>query len=363
MEMTSQRGIHRVSPACAIPDLAGEITSALAGTGPALGLGEVRSTKAPSHIALVIGTSGTTGMSKEVAFTASALLSSARASNKFLGAKSGQQWSLFLPLTHIAAVNVIIRSMELGTLPIDLREHQGEYPKVDFTSIVPTQLFRALNSDERLLRHLQSAQAVLVGGAALSPALSQQAITAGINVVETYGMTETCGGVVWDGKTLGEVKVRIENPANGGAGRISINSPSNATCYHGNSEGIKKLNQITFNNGWVMTQDIGTYENATLKVIGRSDDIVVSGGVNVSVHAVENVLRDQDGVEDAVVFAMPDKTWGTIIAAVIVGNADLLKLQDAVEKELGSPAKPRVIKFAHELPLLPNGKIDVDSLK
>ena len=112
-----------------------------------------------------------------------------------------------------------------------------------------------------------------------------------------------------------------------------------------------------------MTQDIGTYENATLKVIGRSDDIVVSGGVNVSVHAVENVLRDQDGVEDAVVFAMPDETWGTIIAAVIVGNADLLKLQDAVEKELGSPAKPRVIKFAHELPLLPNGKIDVDSLK
>ena len=147
MEMTSQRDIHRVSPACAIPDLAGEITAALAGTGPALGLGEVRSTGAPSRIALVIGTSGTTGMSKEVAFTASALLASARTSNKFLEAKPGQQWSLFLPLTHIAAVNVIIRSMELGTLPIDLREHQGEYPKVDFTSIVPTQLFRALNSD------------------------------------------------------------------------------------------------------------------------------------------------------------------------------------------------------------------------
>ena len=66
MEMTSQRDIHRVSPACAIPDLAGEITAALVGTGPALGLGEVRSTSAPSRIALVIGTSGTTGMSKEV---------------------------------------------------------------------------------------------------------------------------------------------------------------------------------------------------------------------------------------------------------------------------------------------------------
>ncbi|MBJ7393130.1 MAG: AMP-dependent synthetase, partial [Candidatus Nanopelagicales bacterium] len=78
---------------------------------------------------------------------------------------------------------------------------------------------------------------------------------------------------------------------------------------------------------------------------------------------IENVLRDQPGVEDAVVFAMPDETWGTIVAAVIVGNAELLALQDAVEKELGSPAKPRIIKFAHELPLLPNGKIDVDSLR
>ena len=112
-----------------------------------------------------------------------------------------------------------------------------------------------------------------------------------------------------------------------------------------------------------MTQDIGIYENALLKIIGRSDDIVISGGINISVHAVENVLRDQIGVEDAVVFALPDKTWGTVIAAVIVGNADQMQLQDAVEKELGSAAKPRIIKFAHELPLLPNGKIDVDSLK
>jgi O-succinylbenzoic acid--CoA ligase len=176
-------------------------------------------------------------------------------------------------------------------------------------------------------------------------------------------MTETCGGIVWDGKALEDVKIRIENPSNSGAGRISINSPSNATCYHGNTEGILKLNEATFNNNWVMTQDIGTYENALLKIIGRSDDIVISGGINISVHAVENVLRDQIGVEDAVVFALPDKTWGTVIAAVIVGNADQMQLQDAVEKELGSAAKPRIIKFAHELPLLPNGKIDVDSLK
>lgn len=162
---------------------------------------------------------------------------------------------------------------------------------------------------------------------------------------------------------LENVQIRIENPSHNGAGIISIKSPSNATCYHGDSQGVKNLNEKTFNQGWVITQDIGSFENATLKVIGRTDDIVISGGVNISVHAVENVLRDQIGIEDAVVFAIPDKTWGTIIAAVVVGNADEMKLQDAVERELGSAAKPRIIKFAHELPLLPNGKIDVDSLK
>jgi O-succinylbenzoic acid--CoA ligase len=210
---------------------------------------------------------------------------------------------------------------------------------------------------------LKKFDAILVGGGQMSPEVYKNLKDAGVNLIRTYGMTETCGGVVWDGKALDDVNIRIENPANGGAGRISIKSPSNATCYHGNSDGIKQLNEITFNNHWIMTQDIGTYENTTLKVIGRSDDIVISGGVNVSVHAIENVLRDQPGVEDAVVFAMPDETWGTIVAAVIVGNAELLALQDAVEKELGSPAKPRIIKFAHELPLLPNGKIDVDSLR
>ena len=229
------------------------------------------------------------------------------------------------------------------------------------TSLVAAQLSALIAQDH--INLLKKFDAILVGGGQMSPEVYKNLKDDGVNLIRTYGMTETCGGVVWDGKALDDVNIRIENPANGGAGRISINSPSNATCYHGNSEGIKQLNEITFNNNWIMTQDIGTYENTTLKVIGRSDDIVISGGVNVSVHAIENVLRDQPGVEDAVVFAMPDKIWGTIVAAVIVGNAELLVLQDAVEKELGSPAKPRVIKFAHELPLLPNGKIDVDSLR
>ena len=139
MDTSSQRKILRVSPACEISQLAGEITAALVGDGPTLGFGEISSESAPSYAAVAIGTSGTTGAAKEVLLTSTALISSARASNKFVGAKSGDTWSLLLPLTHIAAVNVIVRSIELGTTPIDLRDFDGEYPKADFTAIVPTQ--------------------------------------------------------------------------------------------------------------------------------------------------------------------------------------------------------------------------------
>ena len=323
---------------------------------------------------LLVCTSGSTGNPKAVEISAAALLSATRLVNaKF---ENPASWLLAINPAFIGGAMVIARAITQDQKWEYGLDENGKFSPEIFagiaqtfiaqngrvrTSLVAAQLSALIAQDH--INLLKKFDAILVGGGQISPEVYKNLKDDGVNLIRTYGMTETCGGVVWDGKALDDVSIRIENPANGGAGRISINSPSNATCYHGNSEGIKQLNEITFNNNWIMTQDIGTYENTTLKVIGRSDDIVISGGVNVSVHAIENVLRDQPGVEDAVVFAMPDKIWGTIVAAVIVGNAELLVLQDAVEKELGSPAKPRVIKFAHELPLLPNGKIDVDSLR
>ena len=323
---------------------------------------------------LLVCTSGSTGNPKAVEISAAALLSATKLVNaKF---ENPASWLLAINPAFIGGAMVIARAITQDQKWEYGLDENGKFSPEIFagiaqtfiaqngrvrTSLVAAQLSALIAQDH--INLLKKFDAILVGGGQISPEVYKNLKDDGVNLIRTYGMTETCGGVVWDGKALDDVNIRIENPANGGAGRISINSPSNATCYHGNSEGIKQLNEITFNNNWIMTQDIGTYENATLKVIGRSDDIVISGGVNVSVHAIENVLRDQPGVEDAVVFAMPDKIWGTIVAAVIVGNAELLVLQDAVEKELGSPAKPRIIKFAHELPLLPNGKIDVDSLR
>jgi O-succinylbenzoic acid--CoA ligase len=290
-------------------------------------------------------------MSKEVAFTASALLASARASNKFLGAKAGQQWSLFLPLTHIAAVNVIIRSMELGTLPIDLREHQGEYPKVDFTSIVPTQLFRALNSDERLLRHLQSAQAVLVGGAALSAALSQQAVTAGINVVETYGMTETSGGCIYNGQAIEGVEYSLNEKS-----LVQIRGSVMSETY------LNAPELYTLIDGWFITNDLGEIKDGKLHILGRADDVIISGGENLSLTAIEATLSIRYPEIEFAAFAVNDIQWGHALHLAVVGQIGESEIDQYLEAALGAASKPKGIHHLEQLPLLGIGKVDRNAL-
>ncbi|MFM9095405.1 MAG: AMP-binding enzyme, partial [Actinomycetes bacterium] len=229
------------------------------------------------------------------------------------------------------------------------------------TSLVNAQLSTLVSQGH--LETLKKFDALLIGGGQISKSLYEQLKNDGVNLIRTYGMTETCGGVVWDGFALNNVVIRIDHPGNDGVGQIAIKSDSNATCYHGKSIEINKLNESTFNNDWVLTKDLGVITNNELKVIGRNDDIVVSGGNNISLHAIENVIKDQVGIEDAVVFSIPDEKWGVVVAAVIVGNGDISLIQKAIENELGKAAIPRIIKNAQEIPLLPNGKVDVDSLK
>ena len=343
MDTSSQRKILRVSPACEISQLAREITAALVGDGPTLGFGEISSEYAPSYAAVAIGTSGTTGTSKEVLLSSSALISSARASNEFINAKSGQTWSLLLPLTHIAAVNVVVRSMELGTTPIDLRDFDGDYPIADYTAIVPTQLFRALNGDQRLLSHLKSAKAVLVGGAALSQALRNQAELSGIKVITTYGMTETCGGCVYDGTALDGVEVEIRS------GKICIKGPVLASS-------------IAVNDGWFETNDLGEYDNDHLVVIGRSDDVIISGGENLSLNAVENSLSLAFPDTQFAAFAVEDPQWGQSLQLAVVGTISDDQIATHLERDLGGFAKPKGIHRMTSLPLLGIGKIDRKSL-
>jgi O-succinylbenzoic acid--CoA ligase len=339
MDNSSQRKILWVSPACETPQLARDITAALAGVGPTLGFGQTSSQFADPQAAVVIGTSGTTGTPKQVSLSARALLASARASNKFLGAKPGDTWSLLLPLTHVAAVNVFIRAIELGTIPVDLRNHVGQYPRVDFTAIVPTQLFKALNGDNDLLKHLQNTQKVLVGGAALSASMRNQAVAAGINIVTTYGMSETSGGCVYNGQMLEGVDVEVRG------GIIFVQGE------------VLALN-LELNNGWFETSDLGEFVDEKLNVVGRSDDVIITGGENLSLNNVENVLNENFPAIQTAAFSVEDAQWGQTLHVAVVGDVDKNSITAVLESKIGTFAKPKGVHFMDSLPLLGIGKVD-----
>jgi o-succinylbenzoate---CoA ligase len=348
MDNSSQRNILRVSPEWETPKLAGEITSALAGDGPTLGFGQITSSYAPSDIAVVIGTSGTTGNPKEVALSARAITSSAKSSNQFLGAKHGDTWSLLLPLTHIAAVNVFVRALELGSAPLDLRNIEGNYPDANFTAVVPTQLFRALNGESKLLKHLQNADKVLIGGASLSQGLRRHAEAAGIKVVSTYGMTETCGGCVYDGEAISDVEFEVKN------GRVRLKGNVLATTY---------LNAPwSLDAGWFETSDLGEIVDSKLVVLGRADDVIVSGGENISLSAIESSLAVAFPQLQTAAFSNNDPQWGQSLHLAVVGEISDEKILLHLEKDLGSVAKPKSIHHLSSLPLRGIGKIDREAL-
>ena len=323
---------------------------------------------------LIVCTSGTTGNPKAVEISSKALLNAANKTNQMFN--DSADWILAINPAFIGGLMVLARAIisnqnwiygldESDKFNPDLfiakaMEVLSKNKKVR-TSLVNAQLSTLVSQGHT--ETLKKFDALLIGGGQISNSLYEQLKNDGVNLIRTYGMTETCGGIVWDGFALNNVLIRIDHPASDGVGQIAIKSDSNATCYHGKSNEINKLNQSTFSNDWVLTKDLGSLKNGELKVIGRNDDIVISGGNNVSLHAIENVIKDQLGIEDAVVFSIPDEKWGAIVAAVIVGNCEISVIQKSIEKELDKAAVPRLIKNVQEIPLLPNGKVDIDSLK
>ena len=351
MEQNAQRELRSANPEWTVSESMARIAKALVSDGPALAFGHTNLTQVPARISAVVSTTGSSGSSKEVGLTASALLSSARASNKALGAEFGNSWSLLLPLTHIAGINVLVRALELGTEPIDLRNHQGDYPRADFTAIVPTQLFKALNGDAQLLKHLVEAKAVLVGGAALTTELHLQAEKAGINVVVTYGMTETSGGCVYNGIPLDGVEISITSEK-----RIAIKGTVLAHTYLG----AEALWDTQFKDGWFHSSDLGRIENGKLIVEGRSDDVIISGGENISLSAIESSLHAHFPHKTFAAFAVKDSKWGQALHLAIAGDG--FPSEDEVSQYLGEKfgefSKPKGYLHLPELPLIGIGKVD-----
>jgi O-succinylbenzoic acid--CoA ligase len=351
MEQNAQRELLAANPEWSVRELMARLATALASQGPALSLGQSATSLVSGDISLVVATTGSSGVAKEVGLSAAALVASAQGSNKYLTASHGDTWSLLLPATHIAGINVLIRCLELGTDPVDLRKPQGPYPKVDFTAIVPTHLFRALKGDSKLMKHLVDAKAVLVGGAALSDELRKEAIAAGINIVTTYGMTETSGGCVYNGQVLDGVEIKIveEN-------RIAIKGKVLATSYiNAESTWAKEMH-----NGWFFTSDFGKIENDKLIVEGRLDDVLIAGGVNLSIAAIERFIQNRYPALTFAAFGVKNPEWGDSLHLAIAGDvsANEKEITEFLVEEFGAVAKPRGFLALPELPLIGIGKVD-----
>jgi o-succinylbenzoate---CoA ligase len=351
------------------------LVAAVAGHGPAIlptGPGDplppasLRAPVAPG-VAAVVTTSGSTGVPKAVLLSGTALAASATATAARLGGEG--RWLLALPAHHVAGVQVLLRSARAGVpaAVMDLRGGfrpdafaaavAGARPSIARLSLVPTQLRRLLDDAENGtgagLDALRSIGAVLVGGAAAEAALLERARAAGVRVVTTYGMSETCGGCVYDGVPLDRVTVDIEDPDPSGAGRIVLGGATVADGYQG-------LDDPSFLPGRrFRTSDLGrVLPGGRLEVLGRADDVIVTGGEKVPPVVVEQALLSVPGVREACVVGVPDAEWGARVVAVVTGaGLEPEAVRRGVAGRLGR-ATPRAVRVLDELPLRGIGKPD-----
>lgn len=309
----------------------------------------------PDHVRLVVATSGSTGCPKRVALTRSAVLASVAASTRRLG--GGGPWVLALPASYVAGVQVVVRSLVAGHEPL-LHDRDG-WPAEEgwFTSLVPTQLHRLL-ADPAGAAALRRARTVLLGGGPIDPALRHRAEEEGVRVVATYGSAETAGGCVYDGVPLDGVAVAL-----GDAGRIRVAGPVLFEEYVDDPA----LTAEALVDGWFLTSDAGRFDDdGRLVVVGRVDDVVVTGGVNVPAPAVAARLRDHPAVAAAEVLGVPDEEWGNRVVAFVVapqGGLSLEEARDWVAARHPRPWAPRQLVTLDEIPFLANGKPDRQALR
>ena len=375
-------------------------------------------------IALVVGTSGSTGTPKRTALTARALAASAAATERFFGSNSdaASQWLLALPAHYIAGAQVLARSVLAGTAPVIARsvtEPVHFSPEVllqavermssarRFISLVPTQLHKLLESADanphlgaEIHEALGSFTGILLGGAPASADLLAASTALGLNTVTTYGSAETAGGCVYSGSVLPGVRVELVpeegmpavpdvegKPAQ--VGRIWISGAHLASGYIGDAARTAEHFFIAADGTrWYRTDDYGLLSPANdpdsathgseprLQVLGRSDDVLISGGVKISARAVATVLEEHPAVREACVLGLPDARWGTAIAAAVTLvpsagaataptensptlNEELCALLRArCAEKLGAPAAPKQLSILPDFPLTSTGKPD-----
>jgi o-succinylbenzoate---CoA ligase len=309
--------------------------------------------------ALVIATSGSTGQPKGTELSAAALVASARASLRRIGAAPGDRWLCCLPTFHIAGIQVLVRSLLAGTEPVTAaRLEPGTLAASGcaHVAVVPTQLRRLVDAGA----DLAAVRTVLLGGAAPGAGLVDAARAAGGRVVTAYGMSETSGGCVYDGVPLDGVSVGI-----GPDGRIRIAGPVLFSGYRLRPD----LTADVRDGRWFVTSDLGSLgPSGELAVRGRADDVINTGGEKVVAAEVEAVLGTCAGVREAAVVGRPDPEWGEVVTAVVVPSDPsapprLADIRAHVRARMPGYAAPAALLIVPEMPMLPSGKHDRTALR
>ena len=392
-------------------------------------------TESPESIALVVGTSGSTGAPKQTALSVRALRASARATERFFadypsaGSAKPQratsevpaQWLLALPAHYVAGAQVLARSALAGTTPVvaaSVTDGVSFTPEVflnaaerlscarRFVSLVPTQVHKLLEAAEtnpalgsEIYDALGQFTGILLGGAPASASLLAAARELGLNVVTTYGSAETAGGCVYSGTALPGVRLRVipedaglldssvaGDASAGGTpniGRIWLGGEHLASGYLGDSARTASHFFVDAHGcRWYRTDDYGsltpTAPNAPedegapmLNVVGRSDDVIITGGVKVSARAVAAVLESHPAVREAAVMGIPDARWGSAVAAAITlrdasgaqsapdtSEATCDMLREFCTDKLGAAGAPKFLRTFADFPTASTGKPD-----
>lgn len=309
---------------------------------------------------VVVETSGSSGTPKRVILSDEAIAASTDAAIERLGAAG--QWVLALPDHYIAGMNVIWRNEVSGAPLVRTAgaftaeafveavlslEHDRTY-----TSLVPTQLARLVDAaalDRSFIGPIARLDRILLGGQRAPFGLIERAARLGWRITRTYGATETVGGCVWDGVPLRDVKVRLTD-------QIEISGPQLADGYEDAALTERRFHTDSGGNRWYKTGDAGSLVAGMLQVSGRIDDVINSGGIKVSLAAIEHVV--QVFAPDAVVVAAPHPEWGEVPAVVTTLKPSLAEIRSAVANALGKPARPNHLVTVSVMPTTASGKPD-----
>jgi O-succinylbenzoic acid--CoA ligase len=344
--------------------------------------------KAPrdSDPLVYIPTSGSTGVPRLVELSRGALLASARASEQNLGWLPEDRWLLCLPLAHAGGLSIVARTLlaRKTTLLFEpgnegalarARELAALAEQATLPSLVPSLLQALLDAG---LRGGGSLRAIVLGGAACSPALARRAHAAGLPLLTSYGLTETAsqvvtrryaerfdplpeaGGCVSSGHPLPDVDLELRE-----GGVIALRSPALLTRYHDAAPSLIEQRAASGldRRGFFITSDRGELGAAgELYVRGRVDDLLVTAGENVDPLEVEAALLELPGIVAACVFGTPSTQFGQIVSAVLVSHDTALGEPETLARLLADRLSrhklPRRSLLAETLPLTPSGKVD-----